>query len=80
VLQTRPAIKAWLKEDVVREVTRGVNEVSVGMRLRYEIRREFAPYVGFEWVKKIGNAADLMRALGEDDEALHAALGVKMWW
>ena len=59
VLQTRPAIKAWLKEDVVREVTRGVNEVSVGMRLRYEIRREFAPYVGFEWVKKIGNAADL---------------------
>jgi copper resistance protein B len=35
--------------------------------LRYEIRREIAPYVGVNWLKRFCDSADLARAAGEDD-------------
>ncbi len=65
----------------VREfgVGQGFNAVQVGLRLRYEIRREFAPYVGVTWFRRFGDSADLSRAEGEavDDAALVA--GVRFW-
>ena len=56
------------KTHVVEEfgLGRGFNSVSLGVRLRYEIRREFAPYIGVSWMRKLGETADLARAEGED--------------
>ena len=58
----------------------GLSDVEVGARLRYEIRKEFAPYVGVEWVKKIGNTARLARLAGEDDDAVNLVAGIRVWF
>ncbi|RYD43875.1 MAG: copper resistance protein B [Sphingomonadales bacterium] len=58
----------------------GVSDVELGLRLRYEIVREFAPYVGVEWARKIGDTARLARASGEDPDALSLVVGVKAWF
>ena len=48
-----------------RGIGRGFNDVEIGLRLRYEIRRQFAPYIGVTWSRKLGDTADLARRAGE---------------
>ena len=58
----------------------GLSGVSLGLRLRYEIKREFAPYIGIEWGKRFGNSADLAR---EDEEPISNTkwvAGVRFWF
>ena len=61
-------------------VGEGLNSVALGLRLRYEIRRQLAPYVGLEWTRKYGETADLARAENEavSDTALVA--GLRLWF
>ena len=61
-------------------VSKGVNYVEGGFRLRYQIKREFAPYVGFSRHQKLGNAADVARAAGESKGDTAIILGVRMWF
>ena len=58
----------------------GLNAVSLGLRLRYEIRREFAPYVGVVWMRKFGETADLAREEGDDRDDLSLVLGLRFWF
>ncbi len=58
----------------------GVNNVELGARLRYEIRREFAPYVGVNWTTYFGEARDALKAAGEDTSVVDLILGVRMWF
>jgi copper resistance protein B len=58
----------------------GLNNVEFGLRLRYEIRREFAPYIGVSWVRQLGETADLVRAAGEDVSDLRFVAGIRAWW
>ena len=55
----------------------GVNELSLGLRLRYEYSRRFAPYLGFEWEGAFGDTADLLEAAGEETEESSIVLGVR---
>jgi len=50
------------------------------LRLRYEISRQFAPYIGLDWNRRVGKTADLVREAGEPafDHALVA--GVRVWF
>jgi copper resistance protein B len=57
----------------------GLNSIGLGARLRYEIRREFAPYVGVSWTRLTSGTADLARLEGEDSSAFGLVLGVRMW-
>jgi len=59
-------------------VESGVNDVELGLRLRYEIRREFAPYIGINWLRRIGDTADLVRQGGENPELLGFVAGVRL--
>lgn len=61
-------------------VGEGPTNVKLGLRLRYEIRREFAPYVGVSWNRKLGDTADLAEAEGGDDSRLTALAGVRWWF
>jgi len=61
-------------------VGQGLNSVKVGLRLRYEIRREFAPYIGVTWQRLYGDTADLARAEGEDIDGTAVVAGVRMWF
>ena len=62
------------------EVGSGINDVSLGLRLRYEIKREFAPYIGVSWQRKLGNTADLARAEGTGIDNLSFVAGVQLWF
>ena len=58
----------------------GLSNVETGLRLRYEIRREFAPYIGVNWSKSFGNTAGFSRDEGEDVEDLQWVIGVRVWF
>lgn len=57
----------------------GFNNVQLGFRLRYEIQREFAPYIGISWNRKLGETADFRRAEGSDPSTLGLVGGLRMW-
>ncbi|MCB1120099.1 MAG: copper resistance protein B [Verrucomicrobiae bacterium] len=61
-------------------VGNGFNYVELGVRLRYEFRREFAPYIGIEWEKELGDTADFSRADGEDTDVFNFVAGVRLWF
>lgn len=58
----------------------GLSEVELGLRLRYEIVREFAPYVGFVWERKVGRTADLAREAGEAFDTPALVAGIRFWF
>lgn len=58
----------------------GLSDVEAGLRLRYEIRREFAPYIGVNWNKKFGNTADFARANGEAVQDTQWVVGLRAWF
>lgn len=58
----------------------GLNDVGLGLRLRYEIRREFAPYIGVSWRKSFGQTADLARLEGEATNRISIVGGARMWF
>lgn len=68
------------KGDPSRGVGSGLSDVQVGLRLRYEIRREFAPYVGITWVRRFGNTASKARAAGEHASDRQIVAGVRVWF
>ena len=61
-------------------VGQGINDIELGLRLRYEISRKFAPYIGVSWSKKIGDTADLAEAEGEDTDSVSFVVGLKTWF
>lgn len=58
----------------------GLSTAELGLRLRYEVRREFAPYVGLSWERKAGKTADYARARGEDVETTSLVVGVRAFF
>ncbi|MBE9135708.1 copper resistance protein B [Nodosilinea sp. LEGE 07088] len=44
----------------------GLNDIELGLRLRYEINRRFAPYLGISWTQKFGETANFAREDGEE--------------
>ena len=79
ILQPRFETNLYGKSDPERGLGSGLSDIAVGLRLRYEIWREFAPYIGIERVQKFGGTADLARAAGNDaGETLYVA-GLRFW-
>jgi len=72
-------LNAALQEVPAWGVGRGLNDVELGLRLRYEIVREVAPYVGVIWHRRLGSAADLARAEGEEAAETLFVVGVRLW-
>ncbi|WP_330901894.1 copper resistance protein B [Sphingopyxis jiangsuensis] len=58
----------------------GLSSIELGLRLRYEFVREFAPYVGVVWERKIGRTARLARSAGEDASRPSFVAGVRFWF
>lgn len=58
----------------------GPSDIELGLRLRYEIAREFAPYVGVNWERKLGDTADHARAAGEKPSATSLVIGLRAWF
>ena len=58
----------------------GVSHAALGLRLRYEFKREFAPYIGVEWQSDLGDTRDLTRLNGEDPEQTRFLIGLRAWY
>jgi copper resistance protein B len=58
----------------------GLSTTEAGLRLRYEIAPEFAPYVGVEWEQAYGRTADFREAAGEDAGGVRFLAGVRLWF
>ena len=58
----------------------GLNNLEFGVRLRYEIRREFAPYVGVSLERSFGETATLVRQDGGDPSQVRFVVGVRAWF
>jgi copper resistance protein B len=80
ILQPRIEANFYGKRDAERELGAGLSDLAAGVRLRYEIRREFAPYVGVERSDKFGGTADHARAAGEDAQVTRFVAGLRFWF
>lgn len=80
ILQPRAEVSFAFQNVAANGVGRGVSEASLDLRLRYEVTREFAPYVGVSTERKFGRTADFARAAGEDRSSTRLVLGVRAWF
>lgn len=80
VLQPRLDVNVALQDVPKFGVGSGFNNVELGLRLRYEIKREFAPYVGVTWSRQLGATADLARGTGAKVDEVRLVAGVRLWW
>lgn len=80
VLQPRAEVDFYGRDDVQAFVGRGLSSGRVGLRLRYEVNRQFAPYVGVERGGAVGRTADFLRALGEPGVQTRFLAGVRVWF
>ena len=78
--QFRFELDAAAQSDELYETGSGLSTLSSGFRLRYEIRREFAPYVGVEWKHAFGGTADILRAAGEETASNALLFGLRLWY
>jgi copper resistance protein B len=58
----------------------GLTEATAGLRVRYEIRREFAPYIDVSYTRLPGETGRIARAAGEDTEELALRAGLRVWF
>ena len=79
VLQPEAELTVALQEVADWGVGSGLNDVEVGLRLRYEVRREVAPYVGVSFLQRFGGAADFARDEGEPVSEGLFVVGVRLW-
>jgi len=80
ILQPRFSTAIAAREVPEFGVGEGFNRVGVGLRLRYEIKREFAPYVGISWRQLLGDTADMATDEGEDKTRSAVVAGIRMWF
>ena len=80
ILQPTAEFNVYGKNDPQRGIGSGLSNSEAGLRLRYEIHREFAPYIGVTWNRTYGNTADYAREDGEDRSEARLVIGVRMWF
>jgi copper resistance protein B len=80
ILQPLLEAEIFGKSDPDRGVGAGLSTTDLGFRLRYEFKREFAPYLGLAWRNKWGKTADYAEAAGEDAGGARFVAGLRLWF
>ena len=80
ILQPRAEFELAAQDVPEQGIGAGLSKAEIGVRLRYEIRPEFVPYVGIEYEAKTGRTADFARMDGEDPDGVVFLLGIKAWF
>ncbi len=79
ILQPQAEMNFYSKADPARQIGSGLSDIDLGLRLRYEVSRKFAPYIGVTYEEVFGGTADFARAAGEHPSNLRLTIGVRMW-
>lgn len=80
ILQPKVEANLYSKNDPDRGIGSGLSDMELGIRLRYEISRQFAPYIGVSWNRKFGKTADYARQAGERVRSTQFVAGVRFWF
>jgi copper resistance protein B len=78
ILQPQLELNWYGQSDLERRIGSGLSSVEAGLRLRYEFRREVAPYVGLVRERLAGSTADFARADGLDPEDTSLVAGIRL--
>jgi copper resistance protein B len=80
ILQPGAELNLYGKDDAENGLGSGLSDLAVGLRLRYEFSRQFAPYIGVEWTDTYGDTADYRRAAGQDTSGTQFVAGLRFWF
>jgi len=80
VLSPEVEVDAYGEDDEALGVGSGLSTMELGLRLRYEVRREIAPYIGVNWEKAFGRTADFAREEGEATSDVQFVAGIRAWF
>lgn len=80
ILQPRLEFELGAQSNEESGLGSGLRSTELGLRLRYEWRRKFAPYIGVSWNREYGETADLARGVGESDGYVTWLAGVRLWF
>jgi len=72
-------VNLYGRDDPGTGIGSGLADLEAGLRLRYEIRREFAPYIGVNWLHLYGDTADYARLEGKDPDSVQFVIGIRAW-
>ena len=81
-LELSPRLElGWSAQEIEsRETGEGFTDAAIGLRLSYDIEREFSPYIGVEWQGALGETRDMIEAEGEDADATVFVIGIRAWY
>lgn len=80
ILQPRAEFTLYGKEDLDNGLGSGFSDLSLGLRLRYEFSRQFAPYLGVEWSESYDDTANYRQAAGQDRSNTEFVAGLRFWF
>jgi len=80
VLQPRVEFDIYGKFDPEHRVGAGLSTADAGIRIRYEFRRELAPYLGVVWSRNFFGTADLADAAGQKPKGARMTAGLRFWF
>jgi copper resistance protein B len=80
VLQPRMELNFSAQDMPAERLGDSLNHAELGLRLRYEITRQFAPYVGLSYTWATGKTADYVRAAGDSPHQRSIVLGIRSWF
>jgi len=80
ILQPAAEVNIALQDVPELGIGSHISDIELGLRMRYEIAREFAPYLGIEWERRLGGSARFARAAGHAAGATNVVVGVRFWF
>jgi copper resistance protein B len=80
IVQPEAELNFYSKDDPGRQIGSGFSDLDAGLRLRYEVTRKFAPYIGFAYNEKYGKTASYSRQAGETTNGAQFVFGIRIWY
>jgi copper resistance protein B len=80
IVQPEVELNLYSKDDPGRQIGSGLSDLDAGLRLRYEVTRKFAPYIGFAYNGKYSNTASYSRQAGETTNGAQFVFGLRIWY
>jgi len=80
VLQPQFELNAYSRADRAGRIGTGLSSGDFGLRLRYELRRELAPYIGVTYEARYGATAGLARSAGDSSSEVRFVVGLQAWF
>lgn len=80
IAQPQLELNFYSKSDPSRGIGSGLSDLDTGLRIRYEISRKFAPYIGFAYNQSFGETATLVRNEGGNVHDPRFIFGLRLWY